>query len=394
VKKATHQATKAHNTTLVLKTIYHNDQISRADIARATGLTRTTVSEIVADLIGAELVRETGVGPSTIGKPPIHVDFNAGARQLLSIDLGGTEFRGALVNLRGDVLQRHSLPLGDRKGAAALQLAHRLIEGLLPQASAPLLGIGIGTPGLVDTEKAIIRQAVNRDWTNLDLRQEFGVRYGIPIHLANDSHVAALAESAYGGHGPVPSLVLIKVGAGIGSGIVLGGEIYSGVGFSAGEIGHLRAVRGGLPCTCGNKGCLETVANTSALLRLMREQALRHPETAFGLALAAQEPSMELLRQLHEVRDPQARALVRDLGTHLGVVAASLVAVLNVRKIVLSGLPILFGEPLLDAMRSEIRARTLPEQARETEVCFSLLGSDIVIQGACALVLRHELNLP
>ena len=82
------------------------------------------------------------------------------------------------------------------------------------------------------------------------------------------------------------------------------------------------------------------------------------------------------------------------MGTHLGVVAASLVAVLNVRKIVLSGLPILFGEPLLDAMRSEIRARTLPEQARETEVCFSLLGSDIVIQGACALVLRHELNLP
>ncbi|HJV48033.1 MAG TPA: ROK family transcriptional regulator [Geothrix sp.] len=394
MKKATHQATKEHNTTLVLKTIYHNDQISRADIARMTSLTRTTVSEIVTDLIALGLVKETGFGPATIGKPPIHVDFDAGARQLICVDLGEDEFHGALVNLRGDVLQRHSLPLGDRKGEAALQLAHRLVEGLWAQVTAPILGIGIGTPGPVDPDKGIIRQAVNRDWTNLDLKEIFGARFNVPIHIANDSHVAALAECAYGGHGRTPSLVLIKVGEGIGSGIVLGGNLHTGEGFSAGEVGHLCVARGGLPCTCGNHGCLETVASTPSLLRLVRAQAERAPETPFGRAMAAKGPSLELLREFNESGDPLARAIVHDLGTHLGVVAASLAGVLNIHKIVLSGMPTLFGEPLLEAMRMEIRARILPEMARETQVCFSTIGSEIVIQGACALVLRKELNLP
>lgn len=394
MKKATHQATKEHNTTLVLRTIYHDDLISRADIARTTHLTRTTVSEIVTELIGTGLVKELGVGPATIGKPPIHVDFEADARHLICVDLGGDEFQGALVNLRGDVLKRHALPLGGRKGEAALQVAQRLIESLWAQASIPILGIGIGTPGPVDTERGIIRQAVNLGWTNLDLRESLGARYSVPIHIANDSHVAALAECAYGGHGRSPSLVLIKVGEGIGSGIVLGGELHAGEGFSAGEVGHLCVVRGGLPCTCGNHGCLETVASTPALLHGMRNLAQEVPESPFGRALATRGASLELLREFNEGGDPQARALVRDLGTHLGVVAASLAGVLNVHMIVLSGMPVLFGEPLLEAMRAEIRARILPEQAHETQVCYSAIGPDIVIQGACALVLRKELNLP
>ncbi|MBI1753799.1 MAG: ROK family transcriptional regulator [Acidobacteria bacterium] len=394
MKKATHQATKEHNTTLVLKTIYHEDQISRADIARATSLTRTTVSEIVTDLIGVGLVKETGVAPSTIGKPPIYVDFDAHARQLICVDLSGDEFQGALVNLKGDVLLRHSLPVGGRKGDAALLLAHRLVEGLWAEATAPVLGIGIGTPGPVDTEKGIIRQAVNLGWANLDLRQSLGAHYTVPIHIANDSHVAALAECAYGGHGRSPSLVLIKVGEGIGSGIVLGGNLHTGDGFSAGEVGHLCVVRGGAPCTCGNLGCLETVASTRSLLALLRQQGLHFPDSPLGRALSSRGATLDLLREFNLGADPQARALVRDLGTHLGVVAASLAGVLDVHQIVLSGMPSLFGETLLDAIRSEIAARILPDQARETHVSFSSIGSDIVIQGACALVLRNELNLP
>jgi glucokinase len=152
--------------------------------------------------------------------------------------------------------------------------------------------------------------------------------------------------------------------------------------------------RNGLPCTCGNHGCLETVASSPSLLRMVRELAQKEPLTHFGRSVAAHGASLELLREFNESGDPQARAVIHDLGTHLGVVAASLAGVLNVHKIVLSGMPILFGEPLLEAMRTEIRARILPEQAKETQVCFSTIGSDIVIQGACALVLRKELNLP
>lgn len=394
MNKATHQQTKEHNTTLVLQTIYHSDQISRADIARTTSLTRTTVSEIVSELLETGIVTETGVGHSAIGKPPIHVEFNADAKQLICVDLGEDEFRGALVNLRGDVLERHSLPLEDRKGDAALQLVHRLVEGLWSLVEAPVLGIGIGTPGPVDPNLGVVHQAVNRDWVNLDLKEILGSRFKVPIHIANDSHVAALAECAYGGHGRTPSLVLIKVGEGIGSGIVLGGDLHAGDGSSAGEIGHLCVERGGLPCSCGNLGCLETVASTPALLRIMQEQARRAKDTPFGRAVAARGASLDLLRDFNALGDPQARSLVQDLGAHLGVVAASIAGVLNVKQIVLSGTPALFGDPLLEAMRAEIRARVLPEQAKETEVLFSTIGSEIVIQGACALVLRRELNLP
>ncbi len=394
MKKATHQATKAHNTTLVLRTIYHDDKVSRADIARSTHLTRATVSDIVTELIGTGLVKETGVGSAGVGKPPIQVDFDADARQLICVDLGEDEFRGAVVNLRGDVLQRLALPLQNRRGVAALDLAQRLVEGLRSQVTAPLLGIGVGTPGSVDTDNGLIRRAVNLNWTQLDLRQAFGSRYHVPVHLANDSHAAALAECAYGGHGRTPSIVLVKVGEGIGSGIVLEGRLHTGSGFSAGEVGHLCVVREGLPCSCGGRGCLETVASRPALLELLREQATRSPETPFGRALAGATDPIEVLKSFSDAGDAQARGLVQDFGRHLGIVAASLAAVLNVQKVVLAGVPVLFGEPLLEALRAELQARVLPEQARETQVCFSTIGSDIVIQGACALVLRKEFNLP
>jgi len=393
MKKATHQKTKEHNTTLVLQTIYHSEQTSRADIARSTSLTRTTVSEIVSELLETGLVSETGMGHATVGKPPIFVDFNADSRQLICVDLAEDAFRGALVNLKGEVLHRLSLPLEERMGDSALQLVHRIVEGLWSLVSAPLLGIGIGTPGPVDPANGIIHQAVNRDWVNLDLKEILGSRFKVPIHIANDCHVAALAECAYGGHGRTPSLVLVKAGEGIGSGIVLEGALHTGDGFSAGEIGHLCVERDGAPCSCGNLGCLETVASTPSFLRLARERARRTQDTPFGRA-AARGVSLELLREFAAKGDPQVRSLVQDLGSHLGVVAASLAGVLNVHRIVFSGTPSLFGEPLLEAIRNELNARILPEQAKETEVLFSTIGPDIVIQGACALVLRRELNLP
>ena len=394
MKKATHQATKDHNTTLVLRTVYHQALISRAEVARATGLTRTTVSDLITELIDAGYVREAGPGPATIGKPPIHVYLDAGAKQILCVDLGEEEFHGALVNLRGEVLQRHTLPLGDRTGAAALDLAHRLVDGLRSQASAPLLGIGIGTPGRVDPDAGVIRQAVNRGWVDVDLRKSLGERHRIPIHLGNDAHLAALAECAYGGHGRAPSLALIKVGQGIGSGLVFSGALHLGDGFSAGEVGHLCVERGGRPCSCGNRGCLETVAALPALSRQLQELAAKAPETPFARALRDPQPALEVWRTFSADGNPQARGLVRALGTHLGVVAASLVGVLNIRKVVIAGVPVAFGEPVLEALRAELRARILPEQAEETQVSFSALGSDLVLKGAAALVLRNQLNLP
>ncbi|HKF84858.1 MAG TPA: ROK family protein, partial [Candidatus Limnocylindrales bacterium] len=165
--KATHQQTRAINQGLVLRTVYDNGPISRADVARRTGLTRTTVSDVVMDFIADGLVEEIGRGPSSGGKAPILVQVIADARLVIGLDLGEGAFVGALVDLRGEIRQRIEVPIEGRDGAAALATLDRLVDRLVALAPpGSLLGIGVGTPGLIDTGTGSIRWAVNLDWAD------------------------------------------------------------------------------------------------------------------------------------------------------------------------------------------------------------------------------------
>jgi len=223
MKKATRQQSKDHNTRLVLKTIYDVGEISRADVARATHLTRPTVSSIVADLMAQQFVFETGQGPSAGGKRPTLLSVAPDNHHLMAADLGSQAFRGAILNLRGDIRQQLILPVEASNGEAALQLVYELLEVLTAVSPTPLLGIGIGTPGLVDASAGVIRHAVNLDWHDLPLAGLLAARYGAPIHLANDSHMAALAEYIFGAARDSQNLIVIKIGRGVGAGIVLHG---------------------------------------------------------------------------------------------------------------------------------------------------------------------------
>ena len=158
--KATQQHTKEHNTHLVLKTIYDQDGISRAEIARYTKLTKTTVSSIVNELIREGLVMETGIGTSEGGKPPILLSIVDDAMHFIGIDLANSEFRGAVVNLRGEIAYRTKLPIDDSDGDAALAIMYELIDKLLSDGGKSVSGLGIGTPGLINPHKGIVRRAV------------------------------------------------------------------------------------------------------------------------------------------------------------------------------------------------------------------------------------------
>ena len=308
-QKATPQQIKAYNTRLVLKTIFDRDRISRADVARATGLTRPTVSSAVASLRRRGLVEEVGQGPSAGGKPPILVSVVDDSRHAIGIDLASGEFRGAVVNLRGEIRHRVALPLDGRDGDAALALVYELIDRLIAATNSSLLGIGIGTPGLMDPMKGIVRQAVNLDWQDLPLRSLLKKRYGLPLYVANDSQVAALAEFTFGAHKASDNLVLIKVEHGIGAGIVLNGRLFHGDTFGAGEIGHVVVDDDGLPCRCGNTGCLETVASNQAIVRraqavarddphsILHQWAARPEEIGIAEVCRAVEAGDEAMRQ-------------------------------------------------------------------------------------------------
>ena len=156
MRKANQELTRQHNSRLVLNTIYKSGQISRVDISRQTGLTRTTVSAIVSEYLENGLVVESGFSPSTGGKPAILLRIDENARFLIGIDLSEREFRGALVNLRGEILRQEGIPLNHRDGESALELVYILVEQLLHQSKAGIVGIGVGTPGLMSPSSAVV----------------------------------------------------------------------------------------------------------------------------------------------------------------------------------------------------------------------------------------------
>lgn len=389
MQKATRQQTKEHNSRLVFKSIYDQAGVSRADIARATGLTKTTVSNIVGELMAEGLVEESGIGSSEGGKPPITLRILDEGRHFMGLDLAEGVFRGAIVNLRGEIKQRASKAVADGDGRAALEQVYALIEQLLAESRRAVSGIGVGAPGLMNPAEGVVRRAVNLDWRDLPLRDLLEERYNLPCYMANDCQAAALGEYTFGEHNNTSDLVVVKAGRGIGAGIVMDGSPYFGQGYGAGEIGHLGVVEDGEVCACGNRGCLETVASTEALVR----KAAALGKNTFAKGEAKGGPDLEVILKAFQEGDGEIEALVMESGKHLGTGLASLVCVLNIKHLVIAGSMARFGEPLLAAAKGQMGNKAMSIMAEETEVSLSSLGEDIVIKGAASLAMTEEVGL-
>ena len=390
-EKATREQTRILNQRLVLKTIYHGEQISRAQIARVTQLTRPTVSDRVADLMEEGLVIEVGYGPSTGGKPPILVSMDKDAHHLICIDLSRRDFRGAITDLRGEIIHRDHRPLPRIDGDLALSLVYELLDALVTATDRPILGIGVGTPGLIDVVNGVIVQAVNQDWRNVPLRRLLEDRYGIPVHLANDCQVSALGEYTFGSNDGIQNLVVISVGWGIGSGIVLNGQLLHGNPLGAGEIGHVSVVENGKLCRCGHFGCLETVAGAQAIVQEVRELVRNRPGTP--LESGPEEITFDKVCEMFHAGDMDVRQIIRAAGQGLGIAAANMIGTLGGCQIRLTGVLTCLGPFLLDVIREEVSRRTLAALAEKTHVDFAGLGNDIIIRGAAAMLLTQELGV-
>ena len=417
-QKVTQQETKQHNTQLVLKTIYDKpaiarsskktaenqnedgeqrrtkiaelSQTSRAEIAAITELTRPTVSSIVTELIQRNLVVEVGVGDSDGGKPPILIELNSDSHHLLCLDLGSQLFRGALINLRGKIVVQRDLPLELHNGEASIHIIYQLIELLMQASNVPILGIGLGVPGLIDPNEGVVHESVNLRWHELNLRALLKERYDKPVYIVNDSHAAALAEYSFGNIDNGNSLVVIKTSRGVGAGIVLGGQPYYGDGYGAGEIGHVVVADDGGLCRCGNRGCLETFVNTHAVLEQAHILAQSHPKSVLAGYRAITWDA--LVTSIH-LDDEATIKLVKHIGRYFGIAIANLMGTLNPKHIIISGRFTQLGPTFLEAIREEVAKRCFPIIARFSEISFSELGINGVLLGGAAMVLKHELGV-
>ena len=354
---------RGHNRSLLLQTLFHQGAMSRADLSRETGLTRVTISDLISELIADGFVAEMGMreasGP---GKPAMLVDLDRAGHRIVGIDLSGSDvFIGAVLTLDGGIVARREVPVavdGD-----VLDAVVRLAHDLVGDADAPVLGIGVGSPGIVD-DRGVILTAPNLRWAGFDLRGALQDALGLPVLVANDANAAVLAEYTFGGAGD--DVLLVKVGRGVGSGLLASGQPMGGAHFAAGEIGHVTVgTDGGPVCVCGKVGCLEAW--------------LAVPALSARLAAAAGE---------------EARAgVLRDAGERLGIALAPIVGVLDVSEIVLSGPPELLDGPLTEATVETLRARTLAEFHDGVRVRMTEQGQDIVLRGAAVMVLSGQLGV-
>jgi predicted NBD/HSP70 family sugar kinase len=356
---------RGHNRSLVLQTLYRSGSQSRADLARETGLTRVTISDLVAELMLEGLVVEMGQREDARpGKPATLLDLNRAAFQIVGIDLSGyADFRGALLDLDGQILERAELPLAGSTGAEATAKVVSLIETLEAKSTLPLLGIGVGSPGVVDLSGTVL-SAPNLGWASEPLQQILENRFGVSVLVSNDANAAVLAEHSFGeANGDT---MLIKVGHGVGGGLLLDGTPLFGSRFAAGEIGHVVVgTDGGAECACGKRGCLET------WLAVPRLEA----------ALAASTSGEESTRILTEA------------GQRLGIALAPVVGALNLSEIVLSGPTELLDGTLATAAIETLRARTMAVFHGDLILRMTTLGEDIVMRGAAAMVLSGQLGV-
>ncbi len=389
LEKATHQLTRRSNERLVLRTVHEQGPLSRADVARATGLTRTTVSDVVDGLIGEGLAREVGVGPSTGGKAPILLEVPADARHLVGVDIDRDRLSGAIVNLRGEVRGRASRDLSGRDGAEALDDLASLVSELTGAAVEPLAGVGVGTPGLVDTATGVVRWAVGLEWRDVPVGPRLAELTGLPVIVVNDSQAAAMGEWAFGRHDASSAMIVVKVGEGIGAGIVIGGRLYPGDDAGAGEIGHTRVGEGEAPCRCGGQGCLETVASLRAVLDRARALVPDHP----GSLLARGPLTREALLDAFRAGDTLARQVVLDSARPLGRVLGAMIGTLGAREVVLVGPMTAFGQPWLEEVRAETQRSALALLVEQSSIHLGTTGADVVELGAAAMLMTTELGL-
>jgi predicted NBD/HSP70 family sugar kinase len=367
----------------ILRLIRNGEAVTRADLQRQTGLARSTVAQRVDALLAHGLVEEVTGAASTGGRPPTTLALNRNAGLLLAADLGATHSRLAVSDLGGEPLAEVALDMDIADGPeAVLGTVHKNFLALIKKSKrtvADVRGIGIGVPGPVSFSTGMpINPPIMPGWDGFSVPGWFSERYPVRVLVDNDVNIMALGEHWAYWRG-TENLLFVKVGTGIGCGIVAGHTIHRGAQGGAGDIGHIRVSgHDDVICRCGNTGCLEAVAGGRALARRLRE------------AGAEAESSRDVV-DLVRAGDTRAVRMVREAGRSLGEVLAACVNFFNPSVIVIGGDLGHVHEQLLAGIREVTFQRSLPLATQHLETVPARLGDRAGIMGAAILASEHAL---
>jgi predicted NBD/HSP70 family sugar kinase/biotin operon repressor len=358
---------------------------SRAELARRTGLSRTTVASIVGDLQGEGMLveRENGSGASPRGgRPPRLLFFSRSAGAVLGIDFGKRHLRVAAADLSHVIVAEAERPMRtDEPADTGLETATALADEVLEEGGisrADVIGVGLGLPGPIDMRSGRVgSSSILPGWVGVRAADELGSRLGLPVQVDNDANLGALAELHWGAAAGRRNAAYLKVATGIGAGLIVDGRLFHGAAGMAGEIGHTIIQEQGPVCRCGKRGCLETLAGSAALVELLRG--------THGPDLTTQQ-----LLEAAAAGDSGARRVLADAGRYIGRAVATLCDLLNPELIVVGGELSKAGEVLLDPLREQVHRHAIPATTRDLEIVPGVLGPRAELLGALALVLASQ----
>ncbi|MFD4986370.1 ROK family protein [Streptomyces sp. NPDC058374] len=363
----------------VVRAVRLSGSLTQAEIARTTGLSAATVSNIVRELKEGGTVEVTPT--SAGGRRARSVSLSGDAGIVIGVDFGHTHLRVAVGNLAHQILAEEAEPLDvDASAEQGFDRAELLVGRLLDATGvdrAKVAGVGLGVPGPIDVASGMLGStSILPGWTGTQPALALGERLGVPVAVDNDANLGALGELVWGSGRGVRDLAYIKVAGGVGAGLVIDGQIYRGPGGTAGEIGHITLDEAGPVCRCGNRGCLETFTAARYVLPLL--------EPTHGTGL-----TMEKVVALAQEGDPGCRRVVADVGRHIGSGVASLCNLLNPSRVVLGGDLAEAGELVLGPIRTSVGRYAIPSAARQLELVPGSLGGRAEVLGALALALRE-----
>jgi glucokinase-like ROK family protein len=387
----------------LLKLIHASRNISRADLARRSGLSAGSVTAMVQNLIQTGLVVENGRAASHRGRKPISLGVRNDTAYVVGVDLGSFFLRVVITDLNGNV--RHSLQIETCLTEGRERVVHRMIEAMRKAivesevARTAIRGVGVGHSGVIDSEKGLVlsfpRPGQMTEWKNVPLRRIIEKEFDVPCQIEDSVRAIASAEKIFGLGKDLTDFIYIDVGMGIGAGIFLDGKLYRGPGGSAGEFGHVTVDEKGPLCCCGNTGCLETLASCAAIIQAVRTAIERGVDSRVtDLALGdLNRISIEAIVQAAIENDGLAFRVLHEAAFHIAVALADVVNLLNPPALLFGGALFRAAQNLLlDPMNRTIRQRALEKSANEVKLLVSKLGSDAGAIGAARLMSERVLE--
>lgn len=362
--------------TVVAEVLRQSPPASRASISRATGLTVTTVSAVVGPLVEAGLIGETR-GESAGGKPPTDLVWNDQAQQIVAMDLSRSV--GAVTDMRGKVIATRRWPDGHGRGRSALRSLLERLQQLIEVATMPVLGVGVAVPGVVLPD-GVVAESLALGWHDESIVRPLEEQLGVSVVIINDTQSCALAEY-WTSTSRTANFATVRIGEGIGAGLVLDGRLFGGAASSAGELGHLGLVPDGKRCACGNIGCVETVLAEPRIIErlLAAEPALADVGSEDPARFFAAVDGLCVSSTLLE-------AAIQRIGDDLGAAIAPLIGLLDIDVISIVGPISHLGPVLLDAVAAGAGRRALPALARRVHMTYSDLDDMDALVGAAGAV--------